>query len=92
MTVIGYICTIVAVAWIIYKVYVAYNSFGGTIGVSVYDAAMYPPIFGVFGLYWVLNSLTIDLALWIYLVIWLGVAGFIAIAIRVAEEMGDRRR
>ena len=92
MTLFGYLCSFVAVAWIIYKVYVAYTSFGGTTMATVYDAAMYAPILGVFGLYWVLKSFAIDFTIWIYLALWVGVATFVALAIRLAENMGDRRR
>ena len=92
MTVIAYVCIIVAVVWIIYKVYVSYTSFGGTVEVTVYDAAIYPPLVGVFGLYWVLHSIGINWAIWIYGTIWLGVTVFAAISIRLAEEIGDRRR
>ena len=92
MTVIGYICMIVAAIWIIYKVYVSYTSFGGIVMVTVYDAAVYAPFLGVFGLYWVLRSIGISWPIWIYGAVWLGLTVFVAIAIRIAEEIGDRRR
>ena len=91
MTVVGYICMIVAVVWIVYKVYLSYTSFGGTVMVAVYDAAIYPPLLGVFGLYRVLPTYEIDLAIWVYVALWFGVTIFVVIAIRVAEEIGDRR-
>ena len=91
MTVAGYICMIVALVWIVYKVYLSYTSFGGTVMVTVYDAAIYAPLLGVFGLYWILPTFEIDLAIWVYAALWFGVTIFVVIAIRVAEEIGDRR-
>ncbi len=92
MTIVGYICVIIAVLWILHKVRVSYLSFGGTVMVTVYDAAIFPPILVVFGLYWVLPTLGVDFPIWAYAAIGLGVAVLVVIGIRVAEELGDRRR
>lgn len=92
MTLLGYVCLIVAVVWIVYKVRLSYLSFGGTVMVTVYDAAFFPPVVGVFGLYWVLRSLSVDFPIWAYVALVFAVAVLVGIAIRVAEELGDRRR
>lgn len=92
MMYVGYTCLIVAVIWIVYKVRVSYASFGGTVMVSVYDAAIFPPIVGTFGLYWVLPTFGIEWSIWIYVAIGLGLVVVVAITIRVAEDLGDRRR
>ncbi len=92
MTIIGYICVVIAVVWILHKLRVAYLSFGGTVMVTVYDAAIFPPIVGAFGLYWVLPTLGVEFPIWAYVLIGLGIAVLVAIGIRVAEEIGDRRR
>jgi 1,4-dihydroxy-2-naphthoate octaprenyltransferase len=92
ITIFGYICVLIAVVWILHKVRVSYLSFGGTVMVSVYDAAIFPPLIGAFGLYCVLPTLGFDLPIWAFAVIGLGVAILTAIAVRVAEELGDRRR
>ena len=90
MTIVGYICLLVAVVWIVLKVRLSYKSFGGTVVVTVYDAVFFPPIVGVFGLYWVLPSLGIELPIWVYIGMVFVVAVLVGIAIRVAEELGDR--
>lgn len=92
MTLVGYACLIVAVVWIVYKVRLSYTSFGGTVMVTVYDAAFFPPVIGVFGLYWVLRSLGINFSIWAFVALGFGVAVLVGIAIRVAEDLGDRRR
>jgi 1,4-dihydroxy-2-naphthoate octaprenyltransferase len=92
MTIIGYICVGIAVVWILHKIRVSYLSFGGTVMVTVYDAAIFPPIIGAFGLFWALPSLGVDFPLWAYVALGLAAAVLVAIAVRVAEEFGDRRR
>lgn len=92
MTIIGYLCVIIAVVWILHKVRVSYLSFGGTVMVSVYDAAIFPPLIGAFGLYWVLPTLGFELPIWAFAIIGIGVAVLVAIGVRVAEELGDSRR
>lgn len=88
---VGYIAIAVAVIWLLLKMYVSYNSAGGTIMVVVYDAAVYPPVIGVVGLYFVLSAYKIDLALWLYVIIWAVTTGVAVGAIRLMEEIGDRR-
>jgi len=92
MAIVGYACIVVAVAWILLKIRLAYMSFGGTVMVTVYDAAFFPPFVGVFGLYWVLRSLGIDYSIWVFVGLAFVVAVLVGISIRVAEEIGDRRR
>jgi hypothetical protein len=92
MAIFGYICLIVAAIWITYKVCVSYTSFGGTVMVTVYDAAIYPPFIGAFGLFWVFRSLEINWPIWTYCLVWIGLTAFVVIAIRIAEDFGDRRR
>ena len=81
----------VAVIWILVKMYVSYNSSGGTVIVVVYDAAVYPPVIATIGLYFVLSTLEIQLALWMYVIIWAATTGVAAGLIRLMEEVGDRR-
>ena len=92
MTIIGYVCLVIAVVWILHKLRVSYLSFGGTVMVTVYDAAVFPPLIGMLGLYWVLPTLGVEFPIWVYPIIGIGVAVLVAIGIRVAEELGDRRR
>ena len=90
MVVIGWICIVVSVIWILYKINVAYNSYGGTVMVAVYDAAIFAPPIGALGLYLVLPTFEIQWPLWIYIAVALGTAVAVAIVIRIAEEIGDR--
>jgi hypothetical protein len=83
---------IVAVVWVLLKIRLSYNSFGGTVMVTVYDAAIFPPFIGVFGLYWVAGSFGIDYSVWLYVGLEVVLAILVAIVIRVAENLGDRRR
>ena len=87
---VGYVAIAVAVIWMLVKFYVAFNSAGGTVMAVVYDAAVYPPIIGVVGLYFVLSAYKVDLASWIYLIIWAVTTGTTVGAIRLMEEIGDR--
>lgn len=87
----GYILVGVSVCWFLYKVYLSYKSAGGTdFMVSVYDGALYPPILGVVGLYFVLPTYEITWSIWIYVGIWVGATLLFAGTIRLAEEIGDR--
>lgn len=86
----GAVAIAVAVIWLLVKMYVAYDSSGGTVMVIVYDAAVFPPIISAIGLYLVLSTYKIHLAFWIYLGIWAVTTGLAAGAIRLAEEVGDR--
>ena len=86
----GYVAIVVAVLWISLKLYLAYNSAGGTIMVVVYDAVIYPPVLIAVGLYFVLPSLGVQLHYWIYIAVWAACSGVVAGAIRLSEELGDR--
>ncbi len=92
MSIVGYVCLVVAVVWILLKIRLSYTSFGGTVMVTVYDAAIFPPLIGVFGLYWVANSFGINYSIWAYVGLTVVTVVLVAIAIRVAEDLGDRRR
>jgi hypothetical protein len=88
---IGIACLVVAAVWLPYKIYLSYTSFGGTAHMMpVYDAAVYPPVMTVFGLYWILGTYEIYWSWWVYVLLWLGVAVAAGAAIRVAEILGDR--
>ena len=87
---VGYLAVAVAVIWLVYKLYVAYSSSGGTVMVVVYDAAVYPPILGVVGLYLILSSYKVELTFWAYLAIWAVTAAVGVGAIRLMEEIGDK--
>jgi hypothetical protein len=90
MTFVGYACIVVAVLWILFKVRWAYQSQGGRMVVTVYDAACYPPLLIVFGLYWILPSLQIDWSIWIYIGLVPVLIAVVAGLIKLAEEFGDR--
>ena len=90
MEVIGFFCIALAAIWILYKLYLAYNSAGGTVMVTVYDAAMFPPILAVFGLYLTFPTFEINCPMWIYPAICVGIGVLVVIGIKVAEEIGDR--
>lgn len=92
MTAVGYVCIVVAVVWIALKVRLSYRSFGGTVMVTVYDAAFFPPFIAAFGLYWVLPTLGVELPIWAYIAIGFGIAVLVGVTIRIAEELGDRLR
>jgi hypothetical protein len=87
---VGYVAIAVAVIWLLVKLYVSYDSMGGTVMVVVYDAAVYPPIIGVVGLYFVLSAHKVNLASWIYLIIWAATTATAVGAIRLMEELGDK--
>lgn len=89
MEVIGLLCIALAAIWILYKLYLAYNSAGGTVMVAVYDAAIFPPILAVLGLYLTLRAFDINYSLWIYPAICIGIGVLVIIGIKVAEEIGD---
>lgn len=86
----GYVAIAVAVIWFLFKLYAAYDSVGGTVMVVIYDAAVFPPIIGVVGLYLVLYSYQVDLAFWIYMIIWAVTTAVAAGALRLMEEFGDK--
>ena len=91
MIVIGYAMVAIAAGWFLYKVYASYKSAGGTdMMMSVYDGATYPPIIATVGLYLVLPNYEINWSFLIYIGIWLGSTVFAVLAIRIAEEIGDR--
>ena len=83
-------CIAIAVLWICYRVYLAYNSFGGTVVVTLYDAAFYPPVLITFGLNRILVQREVELQWWVYGLIWLGVLAVVVGLIKVAEKVGDR--
>ncbi|MBP89872.1 MAG: hypothetical protein CMJ64_24725 [Planctomycetaceae bacterium] len=91
MTIVGYACIAVAVLWILFKAQLAYKSEGGRMVVTVYDAAVYPPLLIVFGLYWVLLSLEINWSIWLYVLLFLVLVAAVAGVIKLAEEFGERR-
>jgi len=90
MTIIGWILIVVAALWLIYKVYLAYQSSGGRMVVTVYDAAVYPPLMVAAGLFWVLPTFGVNLSIWIYIGIAAGLVILAAGCIKIAEEIGDR--
>ncbi len=90
-TVIGYILLVIAAGWIGYKMYVSYNSAGGTaFAVPVYDAAIYPPILAAVGLYLVMPSFGIEWSAWAYVGVGLVLIPIVAGGIRLMEEVGDK--
>ncbi len=92
MSLVGYACLAVALIWILIKIRRSYLSFGGTVMVTVYDAAIFPPLIGAFGLYWVAPTFGIDYSVWAYVGLAVVGVAVVAIAIRVAENLGDSRR
>lgn len=90
LAVIGAICIVLAASWICYKLWVAFHSSGGTIMVAVYDAAMFPPLLAAGGLYCICRGLEISWPIWVYPVAGIGLGVVVAIAIKIAEELGDR--
>ena len=90
-TVIGYVLLVVAVGWIGFKMYVSYNSAGGTaFAVPVYDAAIYPPILAAVGLYLVLPSFGVEWPWWAFVVAGLALVPLVVGGIRLMEEVGDK--
>jgi hypothetical protein len=90
MVLVGYALLVIAALWLIYKVVLAFNSAGGTdLMLVVYDAAVYPPLLVAVGLFLVFRSR--EWPFWIYALVWLGSTGLAAGAIRLSEEIGDRR-
>jgi hypothetical protein len=90
MVALGSVCIAVAAIWILFRWYLAYNSAGGTVVVTVYDAAIYPPPLLALGLYFLLPTFGINWAIWVFVVICLATGGLVAAGIRIAEEVGDR--
>jgi hypothetical protein len=92
MMVIGCALLVVAAVWLLYKIYLAFNSAGGTdLMLVVYDAAVYPPLLIAGGLYLVTRACQVQWPIWAYALIWLGTTLLAAGAIRLSEELGDRR-
>ena len=91
MTIVGYACIAIAVLWILFKVRLAFQSEGGRMVVTVYDAALYPPLLTAFGLYWVLLSLEIKWSIWLYIALVPVLIAVCAGIIKLAEEFGDRQ-
>ena len=88
---IGYAMIAIAAIWMLYKMYVSFNSAGGTdFMVPVYDAAVYPPVITCVGIYLVLRAQESSWPFWWYLISWLVLTGLVAGAIRLLEELGDR--
>ncbi len=90
MTIVGWILIVVATLWVVYKIYLAYQSSGGRMVVTVYDAAVYPPLMGAAGLYFVLPTFGFELSIWIYVGIAVGLATLAGGCIKIAEEVGDQ--
>ena len=90
VTVIGCALLVVAAGWIAYKMYVSYSSFGGTVEVIVYDAAIYPPILTGVGLYLVLPGFGIAWSAWMYVAIALVLIPIVVGGIKLMEKIGDR--
>jgi hypothetical protein len=91
VTWIGYALLVIAAIWILYKLYISFNSAGGTAyQVPVYDAAVYPPIMVAVGLFCVLRGNEVHWPVWSYVALWLALTGVTAGAIKVLEELGDR--
>ena len=89
--VLGCVLIAVAVLWFLRKLYISFTSAGGTdFEMPIYDAALYPPVIGVVGLFLVLRTYEIQ---WSWLAyVGIGVA-LILVAIgilKLAEELGDR--
>jgi hypothetical protein len=90
MMIVGCALLVVALIWVVYKVVLAFNSAGGTdLMLIVYDAAVYPPVLIAVGMFLVFRSR--EWPIWVYAIIWLGATLFAAGAIRLSEEIGDRR-
>ena len=91
MILFSYAIIVIAAVWFLYKLYLSYSSAGGTdFLISVYDAAMYPPVIAVVGLYFVLPTYEINWSIWIYGGIWIGLTAVAALSLRIVEEIGDR--
>jgi hypothetical protein len=88
--IVGYICIAIAVVWFVFKSYVAYSSVGDTLGTVYLDAALYPPILTAFGLYWVLPMFNIHWTVWIFVGIWLVLAGLVFGFLKLMVELGDK--
>lgn len=86
----GYASIVVAIIWLLVKMYLAYHSAGGINMVVVYDGAVYPPILATVGLYLILPTFEINLALWMYVVLWVVMCAAAWGTIRLMEVVGDR--
>ena len=82
----------IAIAWLLYKTILAFNSAGGTdMMLVVYDAAVYPPILATVGVYLLAQSRQLGWPLWSFLILWPVLIAVAAGTIRLSEEIGDRR-
>ena len=89
--VLGYALITIATLWFLRKLYISFTSAGGTdFAMPVYDAAMYPPLIAMIGLFLVLRTYEIQWSWLIYagiaIVLILAAAG----SLWLAEELGDR--
>ena len=91
MAIAGYACIVVAVLWILFKVRLAYQSEGGRMVVTVYDAAFYPPLIVVGGLFLINWAGGADWSPWIYVGLVPALIAAVAGIIKLAEELGDRQ-
>ena len=83
---------VVAIAWLLYKTFLAFNSEGGTdLMLVVYDAAVYPPLLAAVGVYLVAQYRQLSWPWWSYLVLWLVLTAAAAGMICLCEEIGDRK-
>lgn len=86
----AYVAVAIAVVWVLVKLHMAYHSAGGTVMVTVYDAAVYPPILLAGGLYFLLPDYQVNLPYWAYLLIWAALTAAVVGAIRWMQEIGDK--
>jgi hypothetical protein len=92
MIVIGYVLIAGAVAYLLYKLYLAYDSMGGTdMMVAVNDGAMFPPVVGVLGLYILHSSYEISWPAWLYFAVWFGVSVAAFALIKIMVRLGDKQ-
>ena len=89
--VLGYAMVAVAAIWVLYKMFVSYNSAGGTdYPLAVFDAAIYPPLLATAGLFIVHWSAEDLWAYWIYGAVLIALVVVIAVLIKICEALGDK--
>ena len=81
---------VVSALWILLKVKVAYNSYGGRDMEPIYDAATYPPILITIGVFLAVYSYESSLPFWAYLLIWLGTIGVVVGILKLFQILGDK--
>jgi hypothetical protein len=87
----GYILIGVAAIWFLRKLWISFTSAGGTdFAMPIYDAAMYPPVIAVIGLFLVLRAYEIQWSWFIYVGIGIALVLLAVGALKLAEELGDR--